>query len=245
MKPIIGIAANIMLHPIEELKNTQVSYTPYDFVTGIAQAGGIPIVIPITDTQHVKTYVDTIDGLVLGGGQDISPLLYDEEPLPELNETMPLRDCFEIALIHEVLKQKKPIFGVCRGLQILNVAKGGTLYQDLTSQLHVSIKHIQDTLPHFIEHSITTTEHSIIRRLIGEKSFVNTLHHQAIKDLAPAFKATAFSPDGLIEAIESTDDTQYILAVQWHPEILLESQHPESIALFKEFVQQASNNTVR
>ncbi|MBF0780535.1 MULTISPECIES: gamma-glutamyl-gamma-aminobutyrate hydrolase family protein [unclassified Granulicatella] len=242
MKPIIGIAANIMLHPIEALKNTQVAYTPYDFVTGIANCGGVPMIIPITDCQHIKTYVNSIHGLILAGGQDISPLLYSEEPRPELNETMPLRDQFEIALIHETLKQKKPIFGICRGLQIINVAKGGTLYQDLNSQLHVNIKHIQDTLPHFTEHSINTTENSIIRRLVGEKSFVNTLHHQAIKDLAPSLKATAFSPDGLIEAIESEDETQYILAVQWHPEILLESQHTESIALFSEFVKQCQQH---
>lgn len=236
MKPIIGIAANVMLHPVEALKNTQVSYTPHDFVTGVCQSGGTPLILPVVDHEHIPTYVAQIDGLILGGGQDISPNLYGEEPHPQLQETLPLRDAFEIALIQEVIKQKKPIFGICRGLQILNVVEGGTLYQDISSQATISVKHTQDTLPQFVEHSITTVENSIARRLLGEKSSVNTLHHQAIKELAPSLRATAFSPDGLIEAIESHDDARFIFAVQWHPEILLQTKHQPSQNLFQAFV---------
>lgn len=232
-----------MLHPVEKINNVQMVHTPYNFVKGIEQAGGTPIVLPIADLKHIKTYADCIDGLLLTGGQDIAPRFYNEEPIPELRETLPIRDTFELTLIEEMTRQKKPIFGICRGLQIINVANGGTLYQDIDSQAGMSIKHAQATLPHFVEHSIITKENSLIRQILGKKAYVNTLHHQAIKDLAPNLIATATSPDGFIEAIESNDDDHVIMAVQWHPETLLDSNNKEdALALFKNFVDRCTTS---
>lgn len=237
MKPIIGIATNEINDEFEILQNTKIAYTPIDTIQGIKEAGGLPFLLPVSDTQLAKLYATKIDGLVLSGGQDVSPLFYGEEPTPELGVTLPTRDEFEISLVKEMLKLQKPIFAICRGLQIVNVAMGGTLYQDINILEKNTIKHRQETNPKYASHSITTEQDSIARKVLGEKTTVNTLHHQAIKSLGLNLKITAKSPDGFIEAIESNIKEQYILALQWHPEILLQSNHNQSQNLFNNFVE--------
>lgn len=236
-KPIIGIATNELHEENEILFNTKVAYTPLDTIKGVLNAGGLPILLPIGNKNLAKQYAEKIDGLLLSGGQDISPLFYEEEPIPELKETLPIRDTFEIELVKEVLKLKKPIFAICRGLQLINVALGGSLYQDINILGNNILKHLQKTHPKYTSHSIKTEENSIIRKIIGEKTTVNTLHHQAVKKLGKNLKITATSNDGFVEAIESTIKEQYILAVQWHPEILLQNNHKESQQLFDDFIK--------
>lgn len=231
MKPIIGIVTNQINEELEVLLNTKIAYTPIDTINGIKNAGGLPLLLPITSIDLAKQYASTIDGLVLSGGQDVSPLFYGEEPLPELKKTLPTRDEFEIALIKEVLRQQKPIFAICRGLQILNVALGGSLYQDINI-----LDNLQETHPKYTSHSIKTEKDSIIQHILGESCTVNTLHHQAIKVLGKNLRATAFSSDNFIETVESTIKEQYILAVQWHPEILLQDNNKDAQKLFNDFV---------
>lgn len=235
-RPIIGIAANVMHHIVDILPGTKLAYTPTDFVDGVRQAGGVPVVLPVSAETDAAQYVGMIDGLVLAGGQDVDPLLFQEEPILQVGASFPERDLFEIALVREVLRQKKPIFAICRGIQLLNVAEGGSLYQDLQSQLPSTLKHLQETIAHYPAHSIRTVAGSLISELIGMQATVNTLHHQAIKTLAPSLRATAFSSDEVIEAVESTDPEQYILGVQWHPEIMLRQAHAQSQKLFQHFV---------
>ena len=236
-KPVIGIATNEIHEEYEVLWDTQIAYTPLDTIRGIQTAGGLPVLLPVGSDELVRQYVNTIDGLVLSGGQDVSPLFYGEEPSPKLKKTLPIRDKFEIELVKETLKQQKPIFAICRGMQILNVASGGTLYQDINDLDNLKIKHLQETHPKYTSHSIVTEKDSIVRKIVGEKTTVNTLHHQAIKNLGLNLKITAYSSDGFAEAIESTIKEQYILAVQWHPEILLQDNHEESQKLFNHFVK--------
>ncbi|MBF0847622.1 gamma-glutamyl-gamma-aminobutyrate hydrolase family protein, partial [Streptococcus danieliae] len=131
-----------------------------------------------------------------------------------------------------------PIFGICRGMQVINIALGGSLYQDIEYVNTELIKHWQDTHPKYISHSVSTVKDSIINKLIGDNSTINSLHHQVIKKLGVNLKATAYSSDGLIEAVESIIPSQYILGVQWHPEILLQEKHEESQKLFKNFVME-------
>ena len=235
-KTIIGIAGNHLIHSTPTFNGNQVSYTPQGFVNGVQRAGGVPFILPIGPADLAGTYVSHIDKLLLAGGQDVSPDHYGEEPHVKLEETNRNRDTFELALIEEALKQKKPIFAVCRGMQLLIVALKGTLYQDLSQYEGWQVKHVQlPTAPEFPTHSISTQANSILGNLIGEKKMVNSYHHQAVRDLAPSLVATAWSTDGLVEGVEAAQAEQRLLGVQWHPELTFHKDDKE-FALFDYFV---------
>lgn len=219
MKPIIGIGGN-HLAPTAGCPMDK-TYTPQGFIDGVQAAGGIAFVIPISDPLDAEHYVNAIDGLILAGGQDVSPIFYDEEPTHHLGATHPERDTFEIALVKEAYRQCKPIFAVCRGMQIVNVAFGGTLHQDIRILEQFPVQHDQKTNSQYASHSIAIAPNSFLSSFLGESHLVNSFHHQAVKDLADLFEATAWSADGLIEAFETKDKNQSILAVQWHPELML------------------------
>lgn len=236
MTTLIGIAGNQIIQSVDVFNGNHVTYTPQGFVTAVQNAGGLPIVLPIGNKIAAAEYVSKIDKLLLAGGQDISPDFFGEEPHPKLEETNRNRDLFEIALIKEALKQHKPIFAVCRGMQLLNVVLGGTLYQDLSLYSDWKIKHGQQpTQPQFATHSIKIEKESILFQVFGENYRVNSYHHQAINTLAPFLKATAKSSDGIIEAIESIDPSQRLLGVQWHPELRFDLDTKE-FDLFTYFV---------
>lgn len=220
MKPIIGIAGNQLLQSVPTFQGNQVTYTPQGFVTAIQEAGGLPLVLPVGAPESAETYIAQIDKLLLAGGQDVAPYLYNEEPHPKLGETNPDRDQFERTLILEAIKQGKPIFAVCRGMQLLNVVLGGSLYQDLSLYPDCQVKHEQQpTQPQFATHSITVKPDSLLVPILGTENRVNSYHHQAIKQLADSLKAIAWSSDGVIEAVTSIDSQRRILGVQWHPEL--------------------------
>lgn len=237
-KPLIGIPGNI-LRGLDETYGLPISYTPQGFIDGIQAAKGVPFIFPISTPDDASYYVDQIDGLLLVGGQDISPLLSGEEPHLKLESTEPARDAFEIALIKETIAQHKPIFAVCRGMQLLNVMYGGTLYQDVSDYKELTVQHIQKT--HFTKgsHTIMLDLKSQLGQVFGDSYVVNSYHHQAIKELAEPFKAVAWSKDNLIEGFESTDPEQRIVAVQWHPELMLK-EDIKMQRLFTDFVKRAS-----
>lgn len=143
MKPIIGIAGNQLIRATDTFQGNQVSYTPQGFVDAVLDAQGLPLILPVMSPDSASQLIGQIDKLILAGGQDVSPQLYMEDPHPKLTETNIQRDQFEQALILEALKQRKPIFAVCRGLQLLNVVLEGTLYQDLSLYPKWSVKHEQ------------------------------------------------------------------------------------------------------
>ncbi|WP_207695089.1 hypothetical protein DOK67_0002574 [Enterococcus sp. DIV0212c] len=238
MKPIIGIAGNQIIQSVEIFNGNYVSYTPQGFVTAIQKAGGLPIVLPIGSQETAEAYISKIDKLLLAGGQDISPDFFGEEPHPKLEETNRNRDVFEIALIKEAIKQQKPIFAVCRGMQLINVVLGGTLYQDLSLYSDWKVKHGQQpTQPQFATHNIQVEKDSSLYNLLGEQFKVNSYHHQAINKLAAPLKISAKSSDGIVEAIESVDSRQRVLGVQWHPELRFDVETKE-FKLFDYFVNQ-------
>lgn len=235
--PLIGIAGN---HRQDETEHDSylLSYTPNGFVAGLEAAGAIPVILPIAAAETAQAYISRVDALVLAGGQDVSPLLYGEEPHLKVGRTYPLRDAFEVALIEEAYRQRKPILAVCRGLQILNVAFGGTLYQDLESQnAETVVLHNQKTMPTMPTHTIQVASGSQLSKILGTKAVVNSYHHQAVKVLADKFKPVAWSSDGIIEAFESADSQQFVLAVQWHPETMIDT-YDSMQSLFNHFVEQ-------
>jgi putative glutamine amidotransferase len=196
----------------------------YDYVDGVAQAGGAPVVLPpAMDAGAAKAVVDGLDGLLLSGGSDLDPSYYGEEPVPELDVTIPERDEMEMILLECALERGIPIFGICRGMQVLNVALGGTLYQDLASQIGEDLlKHRQTTPKWQATHEIEVLENTCTAEITGGGCLkVNSYHHQAIKDLADDFLVSACSSDGIVEAVEYRDlSERWIVAVQWHAEAM-------------------------
>jgi microsomal dipeptidase-like Zn-dependent dipeptidase/gamma-glutamyl-gamma-aminobutyrate hydrolase PuuD len=186
------------------------------------QAGGVPLLIPpLTDVEALDIAVSAIDGLLLSGGIDVNPLFMGEQPLPELQDVDTVRDENEFMLLRLAIRRQLPVFGICRGHQLINVAFGGTIYQDIRSQSETpTIKHSQSAPRDQPTHAVHLADiPSRLRRIIAADSLiVNSFHHQAVRLVAPGFLATASSPDGINEAMEHTEKD--ILSVQWHPEAL-------------------------
>ena len=183
-----------------------------DLSEGVKQAGGLPIVIPIGKPELAKDYVDMVDKLILSGGQHVDPRFYGQEKEIDSDDYSLARDQFELALIKEALRQKKPIFAVCRGMQLLNVALGGSLHQSIQGHWQEDVSGTS--------HSLEIRPNSRVSQLFQAGTQINSLHRQSIKDLAPGLVATAHDPrDGTIEAYESQGQ-QSILGIQWHPEFL-------------------------
>jgi putative glutamine amidotransferase len=197
------------------------------YVSALTRAGLVPLVIPpLLDPADAAAVVDATRGLVLTGGEDVEPARYGAVPHSYLEGTDRGRDALELELIRCARARARPILAICRGIQILNVALGGTLYQDLKSEHTGSIDH-QDKAG---RHAIRVAPGSLLHRTLGAAvATVNSRHHQAVRDLAPGLRATAWAEDDLVEAVEW--DAPWMLAVQWHPEDLTET------ALFAGFAQ--------
>ncbi|BCA86222.1 gamma-glutamyl-gamma-aminobutyrate hydrolase [Enterococcus saigonensis] len=216
MKPVIGIAANEQT--MIDTDSHWISYTPKNFITGIQNAGGLPVLLPIGAMEDAKSYIKKIDKLLLAGGQDVSPECYNALPQQKLGATNHRRDLFEIALVKEAVKVGKPIIGVCRGMQLLNVVFGGTLLQDLSFSKEPLLKHVQVPTPFELPtHPVEIDLNSHLGEFLPQSYQVNSFHHQAIDQLAPEFVVTATAPDGVVEGIESINHP--IIGVQWHPEL--------------------------
>ena len=207
MAPIIGVT------PCRSLP---------DYLESIRRSGGEPRVLDPAREQAAEV-VGSIDGLLLTGGTDVDPRLYGDAPHATLLNVEPERDDFEIAIVHAARKAMRPVFGICRGLQVVNVALGGTLIQDIPSELPGSLEHSVPTPQNGVAHEIWVTRGSLLYSLMQEKLAgsdacdVNSRHHQSIKRVASGFEITATAPDGVVEAIECGRGT-FCLGVQWHPE---------------------------
>lgn len=211
MKPLIGLTCSY--EEGKQILNDRYRETVEAF-------GGVPVLLPITlEIQTILSYTEKIDGLILTGGEDINPLLFGEEPKKELGEINPDRDFFELNLCRLFLAKEKPILGICRGLQVLNVAAGGSLFQDLATQLPESIQHQQKAPKHHVSHEIYLEESTLLHRLLNVNQLrVNSFHHQSVKSLGKGFKEVAWASDGVIEGIEKNKG--FAVGVQWHPEHL-------------------------
>ena len=220
IKPKIGIAGSIIIDKSGNFPGYRRAYVNEDYVESVIRAGGVPYIIPVLeDLNIIKEYAKNIDGLILSGGHDINPLLWKEEPNKNLGETFPERDNFELMLIRSILEEGKPILGICRGEQILNVYFGGTLYQDLSLKKDGSIRHDQKIRPDLVTHTVDIKKDSLLYKILEVDSLlVNSFHHMAIKNIGKGFDVVATSKDGVIEGIEMQDKN--IIAVQWHPEML-------------------------
>ncbi|HUC42056.1 MAG TPA: gamma-glutamyl-gamma-aminobutyrate hydrolase family protein [Gemmatimonadales bacterium] len=200
------------------------------YVRALESAGLVPLAVPtMLAPECAGAALTAVRGLVLTGGEDVAPDRYGATPHPRLGDVDPGRDAAELALIAAARARRVPILAICRGIQILNVALGGTLYQDLDSERPGPVPHSDETA----RHAVRVEAGSLLERTLGTRSAsVNSRHHQAIRDLAPGLKAVAWADDGVIEAAEPADTTApWTVAVQWHPEDLTER------ALFEGFAR--------
>lgn len=238
MRPIIGITGNIEIKQGPIFPGLKISYTSNDYVEAVDAAGGAPSVLPLTKSEDaIAAHAHNIDGLLLTGGPDVNPLLYGQEPENGLGRIFPEKDAFEIALFNAVNDLGKPVLAICRGLQIVNVALGGTLYQDMKAEDGFHIKHAQQAQPHVASHTVRFAKDSYFADVFGEKTLTNTLHHQAIKDLGKGIRVSGNAEDGTIEAME----TDNVIGVQWHPEFMA-AHDPKMLQLFSDFVERAKKN---
>ncbi|HFR3852360.1 TPA: gamma-glutamyl-gamma-aminobutyrate hydrolase family protein, partial [Streptococcus suis] len=209
-KVIIGISGNEQEFPTKSGR-TYVTVAS-ELADGVRQAGGVPMVIPMGTPDLAKDYINMIDKLILSGGQHVDPSLYGQERLIDSNDYLLERDAFELALIEEALRQGKPIFAVCRGMQLLNVALGGSLEQEVAHHWQEGIAGTS--------HRLQVKPKSRIGQLFTQGSPINSFHQQRIKELAPGLVATGLDPrDGTIEAYESRGN-QALFGIQWHSEFL-------------------------
>lgn len=234
-RPLIGITAR-HAPTTQGLPAVQILRA---YVSALLDAGGAPILIPPDLPEDGwRVLLDRLDGVLFSGGADIGLEHFDGEPHPTV-EVESVRDSIELPLLRAAVDADKPLFGICRGLQVMNVALGGTLYTHIADQLPNALQHDwQKGYPRtHLAHPVRVEEGTRLADILGAPMLhVNSLHHQGIKDLAPGLKPTAYSPDGLIEGIE-LPDRKFALAVQWHPEWMTE--HEEMRRLFERFVEAA------
>ncbi len=234
MRPVIGLTHSLQ-------SDEKKLYMPMSYANVIREAGGTPVLLPITrDEGMIAAYAELVDGVLFSGGDDVDPHSYGEEQLWACGDVLPLRDEFEIGLARVLLEKHphKPVLGICRGEQVLNVALGGTLYQDLKSQLPGCISHQQHQIAPYVSHRVEIEAGSKLYAIYGDTQVtVNSHHHQAVKALAEGLQVSATAPDGVIEGFEKQDHP-YFVAVQWHPERLVErEENAAHRRLFESFVQ--------
>ena len=238
-KPIIGISGSMIIDNGGNFPGYRRSYVNDDYIISVIEAGGTPFIIPMnTNEENIKAQLELVDGLILSGGHDVDPLLFGEEPHQKLGETLPERDVFDLNLIKYAKEFKIPTLGICRGHQILNVANGGTLHQDLSLIDGCYIKHNQQKLPHQGTHTTKVEKNSTLNTILGDEVMTNSFHHIAVNKVASGFKAVAFAKDGVIEAIESLE-TPFRLGVQWHPEMMSKTSD-KMFDLFKYFINKCT-----
>lgn len=219
MSPVIGI----LFCGFE--KNRQFVTTTY--IEAISDAGAVPLVIPYSGKSTCSTkYFHICDGFLFCGGEDITPLLFGENLMTEKGATDWKTDIFHIRFMQQALSFKLPVFGICRGMQILNIALGGTIYQDLSLRPEKSLNHTQLSLDRSdVCHQLSISNSSLLCKICGGTLDVNSFHHQCINTLGDTLKTTAIAPDGVIEAVESSV-FPFAVGVQWHPECMYRFSEP-------------------
>ncbi len=235
--PACTVAVTASIRPDGDTRRVRLTAA---YVTALENAGLIPLIVPpLSSADAASSVLDSVSGLVLTGGEDVDPALYGEQRHEKVRYVNAARDATETALIEQARARATPILAICRGIQILNVALGGTLVQDIPSEVDTSIDHDEDSPRERRSHEISVEPGSLIAGALGaERVTVNSFHHQSVKRVAEGMRVTARSPDGVIEGLESSGKDWWVMGVQWHPEDLADSPESWDRGLFKAFARQ-------
>lgn len=212
------------------------------YIDAVVASGAEPVLLPlIVNNAQAHQIVESLDGLILTGGEDIDPQLYGEAPIEQLEEIIPERDLSDLLLLEAALEQDLPMVAICRGMQVLNVYQGGSLYQDLPTQKPSHIEHRCPDLVDFTYHSIEIKPGSLLAEILAaDKVEVNSWHHQGIKTVGTNLKVIATAEDGMIEALQKSD-SRFVLGLQFHPEWQYVEGNQQMLAIFEELNRQALN----
>lgn len=244
-RPIIGISSRKIYFTHNDRPYPRYGVS-MQYVQAVEAAGGTPLILPLTQSEEIlQQLLGVCDGLMLTGGFDLDPSYYGEEPHRRIDAINPLRDHTEMILCRTALERDLPVLGICRGMQVLNVAAGGSLYQDLESQFEgETLQHFQKLTEEYPSHSIQVKPGTWLHRVIGaERARINSYHHQAVKRVAEGFVVTATAPDGVIEAVSSTRHA-FAHGVQWHPELTFVA-HDFNLGLFRAHVEACAGHRER
>ncbi len=242
MKPVIGITCNydwkdtVGQSSCMGIAGQDWNFLAGDYVYAIEKAGGIPVILPrMKDMSILRPYLETLDGILVSGGHDVDPRNYGARISGKCGRIVPERDDMDLAITKAALELKKPLLGICRGIQILATATGGTLYQDLESEGPYQ-HHFMDNSPRqYPVHQVTLEKDSQLAEIFGKTVVaVNSYHHQAVKTVGETMRIIARSDDGVVEGIEGKASDQFILGVQWHPEMMFDSE--EQGKIFRAFL---------
>ena len=238
MKPIVGITA--------EVREDGNYFLPPVYAKTVTQAGGIPVLIPIVPEEDIASLCENIDALFVTGGEDIDPSYYGQEPHVHLGKIVPTVDAMEHALVQKILELDKPYIGVCRGLHMLNVATGGTLYQSIHSQREEPVmQHKQKAVRTHRSHPVKIDKNSRMFAMLQDEEFkVNSYHHQACNEVGNSLQVVARAHDGIIEGMESTEHS-FVFGFQWHPEEFALMGDEPSKRIFKAYIEAAKNRRIR
>ena len=207
------------------------------YMNGLLAAGGIPVMLPYTEDEGIlKDFVKTCDGFLFPGGQDVTPSYYNEPRLTDADETCEPLDRMSVALFHSAAAADRPVLGICRGIQLFNVLYGGSLYQDLPTEHPTATEHHQHPPYDVPIHTVEVLPDTFLSGVVGAGTYaVNSIHHQAVKDVGVGLIVQAVSEDGVVESV-SDPNRAFLLGVQWHPECAFEKD-PKSLAVFEAFVR--------
>ncbi len=231
------LAVSGMIQPVKGIDRTGVNVA---YVNRLVEAGGLPLVLsPALGAERAAEALAEMDGLLLSGGADIAPARYGAAPSPGLGAVEPERDAFELALVSAAQARRLPVLAICRGLQLVNVAAGGTLWQDLPSERAGTVAHQQSAARSVRTHDVRVERGSRTAGVLGVDALrTNSMHHQAVRELGVGLRATGWATDGVIESLEATDPATWLVGVQWHPEDLGDGGPDDR--LFRAFVAAAA-----
>jgi gamma-glutamyl-gamma-aminobutyrate hydrolase PuuD len=234
-RPVIGISD---MH-----KDGTNAAVPRSYVDAVLLTGGIPVVVPLmTDDEKIIELLNSLDGIIFTGGEDFDPVYYNERPIPQMGKINAPRDKFDMKLLRLAAERGIPVLGICRGIQLINIAYGGSLYQDLSAQYYDnSVRHRQKQLKEEASHSVIVEDHTVFADIVRDRMLmVNSSHHQAIKDVAKGFRVAGKSTDKIVEVIEKIDDENWILGVQFHPEVRVTRDNAMR-RIFQRFIDEAGS----
>jgi len=218
------------------------SVITHDYSDSLSRAGAIPLHLPhledrVDDDQYIEKILSGVDGVVFPGGSDLDPALYDSYPQKNLGEISPERDRWELKLLKKAIELKKPVLGICRGFQLINIYYGGSLKVDVCGRnVESKIPHMATMVPKYYKtHKLVIKKGTRLEKVFGKEEIaVNSYHHQAVRDVGEGLVTSAAAPDGVVEAVEDPN-YPYLLGVQWHPE-MMSAKEPAQLKLFKDFV---------